>query len=56
MIHFQIITICNNHGLYDAIIYVYNNGLFDFVAPVEELMTILTEAIKTQQQVRVKHQ
>ena len=44
-------NVCNSHGLYDAIIYVYNNGLQDFVTPVEELMTILADAIKNQQQV-----
>ena len=45
-------NVCTNHGLYDAIIYIYNNGLQDFVAPVEELMTILAEALKSQDQVR----
>ena len=44
-------NVCNSHGLYDAIIYVYNNGLQDFVTPVEELMTILADAIKNHQQV-----
>jgi hypothetical protein len=45
-------NVCNAHGLYDAIIYVFNNGMLDYVTPVEELMSALSEAIKSQTQVR----
>ncbi len=51
--YLKVMNVCTNHGLYDAIIYVYNNGLQDFVAPVEELMTILAEALKSQDQVLI---
>ena len=41
-------SVCNTHGLYDAIIYIFNNGLLDYVTPVEELMTVLADAVRSQ--------
>ena len=38
-------NVCWNHGLYDAIIYIYNNGMLDFVTPAEELIAILIKAM-----------
>ena len=35
-------------GLYDAVIYIYNNGMLDYITPAEELLNILANA---QQQV-----
>ena len=26
----QVVSLCWSHGLYDAIIYVYNKGMFDY--------------------------
>ena len=40
-------NLCWLHGLYDAIIYIYNNGMKDFVTPTEELMSQLTSALST---------
>ena len=37
--------ICEQHGLYDAIIYIYNNGMLDYVTPAEELLTVLMNAM-----------
>lgn len=48
-------NVCNSHGLYDAIIYIFNNGLLDYVTPVEELMVTLSQAIKSQSLVRKSH-
>ena len=41
----QVMNVCWLHGLYDAIIYVYNNGMLDYVAPAEELLGVLTGAM-----------
>ena len=34
-------NVCWPNGLYDAIIYIYNNGMKDFVTPAEELLGVL---------------
>jgi len=41
----QTMKICWTQGLYDAIIYIYNHGMRDYVAPFEELMTELQSAL-----------
>ena len=41
----QAMSLCWLHGLYDAIIYIHNNGMLDYVSPMEEFMTQLTSAI-----------
>ena len=38
-------NICWQHGLYDAIIYIYNNGMLDYVTPAEELLAVLMDAM-----------
>ena len=40
--------VCWEHGLYDAIIYIYNNGMKDFVTPAEELFSVLIKAMNTE--------
>ncbi|KAJ5483921.1 hypothetical protein N7539_005717 [Penicillium diatomitis] len=35
----QVTTLCKQHNLYDAYIYVWNRCLMDYVGPLEELMT-----------------
>ena len=42
---FQVMKISKEHGLYDAIIYIYNNGMLDYVTPAEELLNILMNAM-----------
>ncbi|KJE92646.1 Vps8-like protein [Capsaspora owczarzaki ATCC 30864] len=42
----QVITMCRQHRLYTALIYVYNRGLFDYVSPMEELVQRLYQAVK----------
>lgn len=36
--------------MYDGIIYIYNQGLQDFVTPLLELITVLRDAIKSGKQ------
>ena len=41
------VVLCWTHGLYDAMIYVYNHGLNDYTTPLKELLTLLTSSIKS---------
>ncbi|CAG7727060.1 unnamed protein product [Allacma fusca] len=43
----QTMKLCWTQGLYDAIIYIYNQGMIDYITPLEELMTELQSAIST---------
>ncbi|GAB4861531.1 hypothetical protein Ancab_036722 [Ancistrocladus abbreviatus] len=37
----QIVRLCQEHGLYGALIYLFNKGLDDFRTPLEELLAVL---------------
>ncbi|PON75529.1 Guanine nucleotide-binding protein, beta subunit [Parasponia andersonii] len=37
----QIVRLCREHGLYGALFYLFNKGLDDFRAPLEELLAVL---------------
>ena len=37
----QVMSVCRKHSLYDAIIYIHNNALSDYVTPIEELLSII---------------
>ncbi|KAJ9681025.1 hypothetical protein PVL29_020099 [Vitis rotundifolia] len=37
----QVVRLCREHGLYGALIYLFNRGLDDFKAPLEELLVVL---------------
>ena len=37
----QITTICRQHGLYDALSYVYNNALKDYITPMVEFVGLV---------------
>ena len=43
----QTMTLCWAHGLYDAIFYVYAHGMKDYITPLEELITVLKNALDT---------
>eukprot|EP00040_Diaphanoeca_grandis_P035956 m.227446 g.227446 ORF g.227446 m.227446 type:complete len:1426 (-) comp33521_c0_seq2:201-4478(-) len=43
----QFVVLCWTHGLYDAMIYVYNRGLNDFTTPLKELLNLLASSIKS---------
>ncbi|KAI1761655.1 Golgi CORVET complex core vacuolar protein 8-domain-containing protein [Hypoxylon sp. FL1150] len=37
----QITSLCKQHGLYDALIYVWNQALFDYITPLIDLLILL---------------
>ncbi|KAK1273312.1 hypothetical protein QJS04_geneDACA010854 [Acorus gramineus] len=37
----QVVRLCREHGLYGALIYLFNRGLDDFKAPLEELLVVV---------------
>ncbi|GMH22393.1 hypothetical protein Nepgr_024236 [Nepenthes gracilis] len=37
----QVVRLCREHGLYGALIYLFNKGLDDFRTPLEELLAVL---------------
>ncbi|KAL5572209.1 hypothetical protein UlMin_021806 [Ulmus minor] len=37
----QVVRLCREHGLYGALVYLFNKGLDDFRAPLEELLIVL---------------
>ncbi|KAI4328979.1 hypothetical protein L6164_021289 [Bauhinia variegata] len=42
----QVIRLCREHGLYSALVYLFNKGLNDFIAPLEELFAVLLNSEK----------
>ncbi|KAL2575460.1 hypothetical protein GLYMA_16G018400v4 [Glycine max] len=42
----QVVRLCREHGLYSALVYVFNKGLDDFTAPLEELFAVLQNSQK----------
>ncbi len=43
----QVMNLCWQHGLHDAVIYVHNNGMLDYVSPAEELLAQLASALNS---------
>ncbi|KUL86246.1 hypothetical protein ZTR_08418 [Talaromyces verruculosus] len=41
----QVTTLCKQHNLYDAFIYVWNRVLLDYVGPLEELLAFATRVM-----------
>ncbi|XWS31977.1 hypothetical protein CRYUN_Cryun23aG0121100 [Craigia yunnanensis] len=37
----QVVILCREHGLYGALVYLFNKGLDDFRTPLEELLVVL---------------
>lgn len=37
----QVTTLCRQHGLYDALIYVWNQAMADFITPLIDLLALL---------------
>ncbi|XP_027334306.1 vacuolar protein sorting-associated protein 8 homolog isoform X2 [Abrus precatorius] len=42
----QVVRLCREHGLYSALVYLFNKGLDDFRAPLEELFAVLQNSPK----------
>ncbi|KAM4626129.1 vacuolar protein sorting-associated protein 8 homolog [Discoglossus pictus] len=43
----QIVQMCWEHSLYDAMIYVYNSGTNDFISPMEKLFKAISSPISS---------
>uniref|UniRef100_A0A5F9DFD3 Vacuolar protein sorting-associated protein 8 homolog n=1 Tax=Oryctolagus cuniculus TaxID=9986 RepID=A0A5F9DFD3_RABIT len=39
--HFQVVLMCWENRLYDAMIYVYNRGMNEFISPMEKLFKVI---------------
>ncbi|KAG8683981.1 Vacuolar protein sorting-associated protein 8 [Ceratobasidium sp. 395] len=42
----QAVGLCKRHSLYDALVYVYNAGLRDYVSPIIEFLSLIREIQK----------
>jgi len=42
----QVMSVCQQHHLYDAIIHIYNNAMMDYITPTEKLLELLGNALK----------
>jgi hypothetical protein len=42
----QITTLCKQHNLYDALIYVWNRALIDYITPLTDLLTLLIPLVQ----------
>lgn len=42
----QVTTLCKQHNLYDALIYVWNQALDDYITPLIDLLTLLVPLIQ----------
>ncbi|KAM3193759.1 hypothetical protein ACQJBY_070406 [Aegilops geniculata] len=42
----QVVRLCREHGLYGALIYLFNHGLNDFRTPLEELLSVIQNATR----------
>uniref|UniRef100_A0ABI8A8A9 RING-type domain-containing protein n=1 Tax=Felis catus TaxID=9685 RepID=A0ABI8A8A9_FELCA len=40
--HFQVVLMCWENRLYDAMIYVYNRGMNEFISPMEKLFRVIS--------------
>ena len=41
--------VCERHSLYDAIIYIHNNAILDYISPAEKLLSELSSALASGQ-------
>eukprot|EP00090_Calanus_glacialis_P010435 TRINITY_DN18820_c0_g1_i1.p1 TRINITY_DN18820_c0_g1~~TRINITY_DN18820_c0_g1_i1.p1 ORF type:complete len:1423 (-),score=489.80 TRINITY_DN18820_c0_g1_i1:146-4273(-) len=42
----QVMSVCQQHQLYDAIIHIYNNAMMDYITPTEKLLELMGKALK----------
>ena len=49
----QAMSICQEHNLFDAIIYIYNNAMLDYITPVEKLLRVLATIKLSDEEVRL---
>lgn len=41
----QVMSLCQEHQLYDAIIHIYNSAMMDYITPTEKLLALLGSAM-----------
>ena len=41
----QAMSICQQHNLYDAIIYIYNNAMLDYITPLERMLRLISSSL-----------
>jgi len=41
----QVMSVCQQHQLYDAVIHIYNNAMKDYITPTEKLLELLGNAL-----------
>ena len=39
----QAMSVCQQHNLYDAIIYIYNNAMLDYITPMEKMLRLISK-------------
>ncbi|KAK9369674.1 Golgi CORVET complex core vacuolar protein 8-domain-containing protein [Lipomyces kononenkoae] len=42
----QVTTLCRNYGLYDALVYVWNQALGDYISPMADFMKLISRYLK----------
>ncbi|XP_014675818.1 PREDICTED: vacuolar protein sorting-associated protein 8 homolog isoform X2 [Priapulus caudatus] len=47
----HIVKLCWKHSLYDGIIYIFNQGMRDYISPLEELLSILNDLLLSKKEV-----
>lgn len=43
LLFMQVVRLCREHGLYGALIYLFNRGLDDYKTPLEELLVVVQD-------------
>ena len=41
----QAMSICQQHKLFDAIIYIYNNAMLDYISPLEKMLKLISKEL-----------
>ncbi|CAG8499382.1 17627_t:CDS:10, partial [Acaulospora colombiana] len=51
----QVVQLCKSEGLYDALIYVWNRSMVDYVSPAVELLAIIRRILISEKRRKKKH-
>ncbi|POG71025.1 Golgi CORVET complex core vacuolar protein 8-domain-containing protein [Rhizophagus irregularis DAOM 181602=DAOM 197198] len=51
----QVVQLCQSEGLYDAMIYVWNRSMMDYVSPAVELLKIIRKILILEKRKKKKH-
>ncbi|KAI1451966.1 Golgi CORVET complex core vacuolar protein 8-domain-containing protein [Annulohypoxylon moriforme] len=52
----QVTSLCKKHGLYDALIYVWNQALLDYITPLVDLLTLLIPLMQNSSENFMEHE